>query len=149
MSRSRGPSVTLHSESFQPGSSLSSYFRTQLFNKTDGLVNEDKSSGGQLMRCSSPISGASLQLRPSSQRQSYVKDPISGATLKIEGRTAKISLPMQKQPFVRSRTLYLRTDVENTINTLRNTTKISRNTNEKIGTAGTPTGRNDPLFKSV
>lgn len=150
MSSARGPSVSLYSESFRPGSSLSSYFRTQLFNKTDGLVNEDATSGGMLLRCSSPISGASLLIRPTTaQQQSHVRDPISGATLRIEGRTAKLSLPVHKQPSFRSRTLYLRSDVENTINVLRNTNKVSRMTNEKIGTAGTPTGRNDPLFNAV
>jgi len=140
----------VNEETFKPGMSLSSLFRSNLFGKTGGEVSDSEKGGaGLLVRCSSPISGTTLIFpRPATSSSSSgfrLKDPLSGSLLMVQGGKAILSVPLQKQPMTRSRSLFLKSDVENTILTLRSTTTL-RGLNEKIGTSGSPTGRNDPMF---
>eukprot|EP00798_Chlamydomonas_sp_ICE-L_P020962 gene20962-27817_t len=71
---------------------------------------------------------------------SQIRDPIAGCNLRLNGDRASVTTPASKQNMAFSKKLYTTKDVDVTIATLRATTKVSRYTNEKVGTAGTPTG---------
>uniref|UniRef100_A0A7R9VH70 Uncharacterized protein n=1 Tax=Chlamydomonas euryale TaxID=1486919 RepID=A0A7R9VH70_9CHLO len=110
-----------------------SLLRSTLYSKNPGETSIDRSG---LVRTESPISGNLLI----STGKHAVKDPIAGCTLNFLGDRAITAAPAQKQQMLHSRNLYLTKDIDVTIQTLRNTTKVSKYTNERVGTAGTPTG---------
>ncbi|GAX76703.1 hypothetical protein CEUSTIGMA_g4149.t1 [Chlamydomonas eustigma] len=125
-------SLLLGTDTFRGSKSL---YRTQLYDKNAGDTVIERSG---LVRTDSPISGNLLISTVNSTHK--IRDPITGTTLKYKGGTALIQAPLQKQQFQFSKTFYLTKDIDNTIQTLRNTTRVSRYTNEKIGTAGSTTG---------
>ncbi|KAF5829687.1 hypothetical protein DUNSADRAFT_15662 [Dunaliella salina] len=92
----------------------------------------------QLVRTESPISG-SLLVSNGSVNQA-VRDPMTGTTLKFNGGHAAVTTPALRQELKHTKKFYITKDVDITIQMLRNTTGVSRATNEKIGTAGTSTG---------
>lgn len=109
--------------------------RSTLYAKNTGTIEENKNG---LLRVDSPVSGHLLVQTTSVSRAT--RDPISGTVLKHENRGATVTAPAQTQQLLHSRKFHVQKDVDVTIQTLRNTTKISRYTNEKVGTSGTPTG---------
>mmetsp|Transcript_21337 Transcript_21337/g.59167 ORF Transcript_21337/g.59167 Transcript_21337/m.59167 type:complete len:160 (+) Transcript_21337:1930-2409(+) len=115
--------------------------RPSLYSKNQGQVTQDRT---QLVRTESPISG-SLLVSNGSVHQA-VKDPMTGTTLKFKGGHAAVTTPVLRQELKHTKKFYITKDVDITIQMLRNTTGVSRATNEKIGTAGTSTGVND-LFQ--
>lgn len=117
------------------GTANSTLMRTALYNKNGGDIDVHKSG---LLRLESPISGNLLVSTASAQQK--LRDPISGTNLRYAGGHAVVTTHAMKQELVCSRKFYVTKDVDITIQTLRNTTKVSRYTNEKVGTAGTPTG---------
>ncbi|KAG1657221.1 hypothetical protein FOA52_011509 [Chlamydomonas sp. UWO 241] len=117
------------------GTNGSSLLRSTLYEKNSGDTRTDRCG---LVRTQSPVSGNTLLSTTSGA--STVKDPISGSHLHFSGSTAEVRTPAQKQQFLHSRNLYLTKDIDVTIQILRNTTKVSKYTNERIGTAGTSTG---------
>lgn len=146
------------SNTFMPRMSASTYFRTQLYDKNSGSTSSIHASG--LMKMSSPISGEllvspAITSSPMSESaggvpcRAGVRDPIAGCVLHLEGQRAIVTFPIQKQQLIRTRGFYLTKDIDNTIQTLRSTTKVNRYTNEKVGTAGTPTGLDNTLYKSA
>ncbi|KAJ9519869.1 hypothetical protein QJQ45_014581 [Haematococcus lacustris] len=135
--REAGSSLpTLGTDTFRH--TRSSLLRTSLYNKNDGAVTEVLGT----TRTSSPASGDMLLTVSRSQR---VRDPLTGATLSIKGGHAQVTTPVQKQQMRFSKQFYVTKDVDITVQTLRNTCKVSKYTNEKIGTAGTPTGMESSL----
>jgi len=117
-----------------------SMLRGTLYQKNTGDVAQDELG---LVRTSSPISGSLLLSR--STAHGHVKDPMTGTTLHRQGATAVVSTPVQKQQLRFSKKFYLTKDVDISLQTLRNTTTVTRYTNEKVGTAGTPTGMGSSL----
>jgi len=113
----------------------STLLRTELYQKNFGNTTIDRSG---LVRTDSPVSGNLLLSTKSKTHK--IRDPIAGCTLKYVGAQATVTAPVQKQQMQFSKQFYLTKDVDITIQTLRNTTKVNRYTNEKVGTAGTPTG---------
>lgn len=118
----------------------SSMLRTGLYQKNEGDYNVERST---LTRTDSPISGNMLISLMRTDHK--IRDPIAGATLKYTGDRAVVTTPVQKQQQHHSKQFWLTKDVDITIQTLRNTTKVSRYTNEKVCTAGTPTGMDKSL----
>ncbi|GIL93141.1 hypothetical protein Vretimale_19365 [Volvox reticuliferus] len=117
--------------------------RTSLYSKNDGNVSLDNTA--VVLRVESPISG-DLLIAPVAKNRSGVRDPISGTPMRYEGDAAIVRTPAAANQFMRTRKFYIDKDVDITIQTLRSTTKVNRNTNEKVGTAGTPTGMDPALL---
>lgn len=134
--------VTLGSDTFRSGLT-GSCARSELFFKCPGDIESYRDG---LVRVQSPISGSILAT--TTRCKLSVQDPITGTTLKLDQGQAQVTAPAQKQALVHSRRFRLVRDVDVTIQTLRNTKHVNRNTNEKIGTAGTPTGM-DKLQQKV
>uniref|UniRef100_A0A383VQJ0 Uncharacterized protein n=1 Tax=Tetradesmus obliquus TaxID=3088 RepID=A0A383VQJ0_TETOB len=116
------------------GSSASG-LRSAFYGKTMGEVELQR----DLLNVQSPISGSTLTAA-NSQQHGIVCDPITGTPLRLSCGHAEIVTPVMRQEQVHARNFYLRSDADITIATLRKTNKVSRYTNEKIGTAGQPTG---------
>lgn len=118
----------------------STMLRTELYNKNEGhhTVKHDG-----LARTESAVSGNILV--SAHQRKDKIRDPIAGCSLRIHGDRATVTAPATKQQFAFSKKFYNTKDIDLTIQTLRNTTKFNRYTNEKVGTAGTPTGMDKRL----
>lgn len=113
----------------------------QLYEKNAGEYTIDKIG---LTRTNSAVSG-NLLVSTVNKNRSGVRDPMSGTPLRYVGAQARVTTPMAKQQMLYSRSFYLTKDVDISIQTLRNTTKVSRYTNEKVGTAGSPTGLDQKL----
>lgn len=99
-----------------------------------------------LMTLHSPVSGSTLTA-PDSVKCTAVKDPITGTTLTTDSGFAQVTAPVMEQPLRFARSFYLRKDIDITIQQIRSTNKVNRHTNEKIGTAGSPTGLDRTLVK--
>ncbi|KAF6264525.1 hypothetical protein COO60DRAFT_1281807 [Scenedesmus sp. NREL 46B-D3] len=117
------------------GGSSASGLRTAFYGKTMGEVELQK----DLLCVQSPISGSTLTAANSLQHGT-VRDPITGTLLRLSCGHAEIVMPVMRQQQVHARTFYLRRDYDITVAMLRKTNKVTRYTNEKIGTAGQPTG---------
>lgn len=126
--------ASLGSDTFRSGFTGSSS-RSEYFFKNPGEIEQYRDG---LVRVQSPISGSILTTTTRSKLA--VQDPITGTTLKLDQGHAQITTPVVKQGMVHSRKFRLSRDVDITIQQLRGTKHVNRNTNEKIGTAGTPTG---------
>eukprot|EP00877_Chromochloris_zofingiensis_P014920 jgi/Chrzof1/9682/Cz04g12010.t1 len=98
------------------------------------------------MTLHSPVSGSTLTA-PDSVKCTAVKDPITGTTLTTDSGFAQVTAPVMEQPLRFARSFYLRKDIDITIQQIRSTNKVNRHTNEKIGTAGSPTGLDRTLVK--
>lgn len=122
------------------GTANSTLLRTGLYSKNNGIVEVNRNG---LVRTESPISN-SLLVSVASTTQA-VRDPISGTLLLYRSGCAEVTAPSSKQPMLHSRSFHLKKDIDVTIQQLRSTTGFSRKTNEKVGTAGTPTGLDKSL----
>jgi len=58
----------------------------------------------------------------------------AGTTLRFDGDHAAVTTPVLRQELKYTKKFYITKDVDITIQTLRNTTGVSRATNEKVGT---------------
>ncbi|KXZ46264.1 hypothetical protein GPECTOR_45g134 [Gonium pectorale] len=114
-----------------------------LYSKNGGDVALDNT--GVVLRVESPISG-DLLVTPVAKNSAGVRDPVAGTTMRYEGGSAVLQTPGDANALMRSRRFYIDKDVDITIQTLRATTKVSKYTNEKVGTAGTPTGMDPALL---
>lgn len=114
--------------------------RNTIFGKTLGEV--ERVSGGLTLR--SPVSGATLTCQAptagSVRRAVTVRDPVSGTVLRLSGSRAHVTAPVLRQRQVHARTFHITRDIDVAIALLREARGFGRATNEKLGTAGTPTG---------
>ncbi|GLC39780.1 hypothetical protein PLESTF_000883300 [Pleodorina starrii] len=117
--------------------------RASLYGKNAGDVSLDNT--GVVLRVESPISG-DLLVAPVVKNRSGVRDPVSGTPMRYEGDSAIVQTPAAANHLMRTRKFYIDKDVDITIQTLRSTTKVNRNTNERVGTAGTATGMDPALL---
>lgn len=122
--------------------------RQSLYSKNGGERSPDNTC--TMYRVESPVSG-NLLITPLSRNRPSVRDPISGTPMRYCGNVAVVTTPGQVNQFSRCRRFFISRDVDVTIQTLRNTTKVSKYTNERVGTAGTPTGMDRTLqvYKNV
>lgn len=127
MPRDRFEDLPVGTNTFR-GTRGSTFLRETLYAKNEGSYATDSQ---QLRRTDSPISGNLLVSRESMSRK--LKDPISGTLLRYSGGRAQVTAPLMKQELNRSKEFYLTRDIDVTIQQLRNTTKVSRYTNEKVG----------------
>jgi hypothetical protein len=83
-----------------------------------------------------------LTLATGGANMNSVRDPISGAVLALHGGAAAPAPPPPRvrQPQVHTRTFFLGSALDVAIQQLRSCPAVSRCTNEKVCTAGTPTG---------
>lgn len=123
------------------GTLNASLLRSTLYQKNAGVVEHLTS---ELVHVESPVSG--VMLTSTGSRKNNIRDPICGAVLHYDNTIATVTAPVRKQQMLHSRKFFLTKDVDLTIQTLRSTTKINRFTNEKVGTAGTPTGLDTTLI---
>ncbi|MEW5309252.1 MAG: hypothetical protein WDW38_001151 [Sanguina aurantia] len=123
------------------GTLNASLLRNTLYQKNAGAVEHLTNN---LVHVESPVSG--VKLTSTSTRRNNIRDPICGAVLHYDTTVATVTAPVRKQQMLHSRSFFLTKDVDLTIQTLRSTTKINRYTNEKVGTAGTPTGLDTSLI---
>ncbi|EFJ41195.1 hypothetical protein VOLCADRAFT_98857 [Volvox carteri f. nagariensis] len=144
MSRTRGMDcVGMDTFRGTTGLNVTSSSRISLYSKNGGNVTLDNTE--VVLRVESPISG-DLLVAPVAKNKSGVRDPVSGTPMRYEGDSAILQTPGAANQFMRTRKFYIDKDIDVTIQTLRNTTKVNRNTNEKVGTAGTPTGMDPALL---
>lgn len=128
----------LGSETFR-GTLGASMLRTTLYSKNGG---ERSLLSSGVERFASPVSG-NIFVTPDAGRGTPYIDPITGTTFYPSGGSVAITQPVVKQQMRYSHKFNLTKDVDVFIQTLRNTTKFSRFTGERIGTAGTRTGEQD------
>ncbi|GFR51600.1 hypothetical protein Agub_g14024 [Astrephomene gubernaculifera] len=117
--------------------------RMSLYGKNEGEVALDNT--GAVLRVHSPISG-DLLVTPVAKNRPGVRDPVAGSPMRYHGDAAVLQTPAAANGFMRTRKFYIDKDIDITIQTLRNTTKVNKYTNEKVGTAGTPTGMDPALL---
>ncbi|KAG2487009.1 hypothetical protein HYH03_014380 [Edaphochlamys debaryana] len=137
------PLDTVGLDTFRGTGMNSTASRMSLYSKNGGDVRVDNT--GVVMRVESPVSG-DLLITPVAKNRPGVKDPVAGTPMRYHGGTALLQTPATNNQFLRTRKFYITKDVDITIQTLRNTTKVNRFTNEKVGTAGTPTGMDPALL---
>uniref|UniRef100_A0A7S0UQF1 Uncharacterized protein n=1 Tax=Polytomella parva TaxID=51329 RepID=A0A7S0UQF1_9CHLO len=115
--------------------------RLSTYSKNSGDIVIDNSN--TFVRLESPISGNLLLTCTGTNNK--VKDPISGTPLLREGNAVRPVTPVSKNISRYSKNFYTTKDIDITIQTLRQTTTVNKYTNEKVGTAGTPTGMGKSL----
>jgi len=115
--------------------------RRAFFGKTDGQADVQR----DMLMVASPVSGCVLTA-PDAARQAAIKDPISGTTLHLSSNRADIVTPILKQQQVHAKNFYLSKDIDIQIALLRQTNAVNKHTNEKLGTAGYPTGLDPALL---
>ncbi|CAG9460108.1 unnamed protein product [Pedinophyceae sp. YPF-701] len=96
-----------------------------------------------LYRLVSPVSGATLVTTDPNE---LMRDPVSGAHLMVQAGKVVVVNPAEYQKFNRNREFYAFREPDVTMQTLRKTTKVTKCTNEKIGTAGTVTGAEEESY---
>eukprot|EP00879_Flechtneria_rotunda_P011085 GHRR01011582.1.p1 GENE.GHRR01011582.1~~GHRR01011582.1.p1 ORF type:complete len:182 (+),score=58.81 GHRR01011582.1:179-724(+) len=131
---------TLGTDTFR-GAGTNSGLRSAFFGKTLGEAELQL----DLLTVQSPVSGSSLTAARTSQHTS-IKDPISGTMLQLAHNHAEVVTPVMRQSQVHARNFHLRNDVDIQVAQLRQTNKVNRYTNEKVGTAGRPTGLDPTLL---
>ncbi|PNW70729.1 hypothetical protein CHLRE_17g732150v5 [Chlamydomonas reinhardtii] len=124
-------------DTFRGTNASSTASRMSLYSKNGGEVGLDNTCN--VLRVESPITG-DLLVTPLARNRAGVRDPVSGTPMRYHGEMAVLQTPGAGNQLQRHRKFYITKDVDITIQTLRNTTKVSKYTNEKVGTAGTPTG---------
>ncbi|KAG2454380.1 hypothetical protein HYH02_001403 [Chlamydomonas schloesseri] len=130
-------------DTFRGTSASSTASRMSLYSKNGGEVGLDNTCN--VLRVESPISG-DLLVAPLARNWGNVRDPVSGTPMRFHGEMAVLQTPGAGNQLMRHRNFYITKDVDITIQTLRSTTKVNKYTNEKVGTAGTPTGIDPSLM---
>jgi hypothetical protein len=122
------------------GGSLGMQTWSALYSKNEGVLTVERDG---LATFDSPITGGTLVAAHLSNNN--MRDPISGTTMKVQSGKVVVTAPCRKQNRVHSRSFYVTTDVDVTIQEIRMTKNFSSKTNEKIGTAGKMTGMDGRL----